>query len=520
MDRLIRYMGPAGLILIVIGGIIYGVMYTSGWPAVLPLLAGLVLSISALVMSYRRSRSEGARRSARYGIGTGVAIIVTAAILIFLQTISTRHSIRIDTTGNKRFSLSPQTVKVLSGLQTEISFTCFFKEATPEMMQLQDLLSEYGKVSPRIDFRFVDPDKDPITARRYGLDKYGSVFVEAGGRKEEVAGLTEEKITNAIYRMVSIGIKAVYFTSGHGEKTVSSTEPEGYSGLVESITLENYDVRELSMTDAGGIPEDCRLLIIAGPRADILKAEQNMILDYLTLGGKALFLLDPVADIRHISGITSAYGIEPGDDIVIDHYGNMLTGNYLTPVINQYGTHPITEDFRLFSFFPQARSLRISVQPPNGVTVTAICRTNQRAYAESSIDTLMIAGKTQYVGGEDLPGPITIGAVGELIVEVATAGTGDSTYTSVSRIAVFGDSDFAGNSNLKLSGNRDLVMNTVNWLTEEEDLIAIRPGDSFSQPVLLSVRQGSVVFWLPVVGLPALVALTGILLFVRKRRSV
>ena len=44
------------------------------------------------------------------------------------------------------------------------------------------------------------------------------------------------------------------------------------------------------------------------------------------------------------------------------------------------------------------------------------------------------------------------------------------------RLVVVGDSDFIGN-NLALAplGNADLFLNMVNWLTEDEDLIAIRP---------------------------------------------
>jgi len=88
-----------------------------------------------------------------------------------------------------------------------------------------------------------------------------------------------------------------------------------------------------------------------------------------------------------------------------------------------------------------------------------------------------------------------------------------------SRIVVFGDSDFAANSDLKLSGNRDLILNSLNWLAEDEDLISIRPVDNINQPVLLSTRQGRVVFWLSLVALPAIFAVAGILIELGRRRS-
>ena len=42
-------------------------------------------------------------------------------------------------------------------------------------------------------------------------------------------------------------------------------------------------------------------------------------------------------------------------------------------------------------------------------------------------------------------------------------------------MAAIGDSDFIANAYLGVEGNRDLFMNTVNWLAQQENLIAIRP---------------------------------------------
>jgi len=60
-------------------------------------------------------------------------------------------------------------------------------------------------------------------------------------------------------------------------------------------------------------------------------------------------------------------------------------------------------------------------------------------------------------------------------------------------------------------------MNAVNWLAETDDLISIRPVDSFHQPVLLSATQGRFIFWISVVALPALVAAIGFAAVARKR---
>lgn len=509
-----RLLSIAGLLLIVIGGIIYGIYYTSGWPAILPLTLGLALTIGAFAGGYRSERSEGSRRTVRYGIGAGLSVIAVAAILIFLQTLSYRHTTTIDLTSNSRFSLSSQTEKVLDSLESPVHITCFFKETTQDRVVLQDLLDSYSSRNPAVTYIFIDPDREPVIARNFGVTRAGIVFIESGRAREQLEGTGEPQLTNAIVRVTSGSVKTVFFLTGHGEKSILETGPHGISSFMEALKTENFDVRDFSAVSVERIPDNCDILVVAGPEKDIIKHEQNVLLDYLTVGGRVLFLLDPMTEVTNIGGILAAYGILLGDDVIVDRQGKLLAGNYLTPVVNNYGNHPITNGFRHFTFFPQARSLVALADTPPSLSVTILGRTNEGAYAETNMSTLL-EGQTQYEPPEDLKGPIDIAAA-------ATMGfSSDSSSTVLeSRVVVFGDSDFAGNSNLRLSGNRDLLLNTVSWLAEAEDMIAIRPVDDLQQPVLLSATQGRFVFWIPVIALPALVLLAGAFILMWRKRTV
>ena len=88
-----------------------------------------------------------------------------------------------------------------------------------------------------------------------------------------------------------------------------------------------------------------------------------------------------------------------------------------------------------------------------------------------------------------------------------------------SRIVVLGTSNIASNQFLNLQGNRDFFLNTVSWLAEEEDQIAIRPRDAKQTPVFLSAQQWQAVFLVPVVVLPALMLVAGIVVVVRRRAA-
>ena len=53
MELLKKILGPIGFVLILIGGVMYGIFYTSGSWTFLPLLAGLVCTIAAVTISLR-----------------------------------------------------------------------------------------------------------------------------------------------------------------------------------------------------------------------------------------------------------------------------------------------------------------------------------------------------------------------------------------------------------------------------------------------------------------------------------
>ena len=106
-------------------------------------------------------------------------------------------------------------------------------------------------------------------------------------------------------------------------------------------------------------------------------------------------------------------------------------------------------------------------------------------------------------GSEDPKGPLTLAAVA----------TKDK-----SRIVLYGSATLATNQFLNFQGNRDFVLNSVSWLAEEEDQISIRPRETKQSPVFLTSQQGQFVFWVPVVILPAL-ALVGGVVTVGRRRS-
>jgi ABC-type uncharacterized transport system involved in gliding motility auxiliary subunit len=82
---------------------------------------------------------------------------------------------------------------------------------------------------------------------------------------------------------------------------------------------------------------------------------------------------------------------------------------------------------------------------------------------------------------------------------------------------VFGDSDFASNAALSIQGNRDLFMNTIGWLSQQENLISIRPKEPDDRRLTMTAAQQTNIVWLALLVIPALIFGSGVYSWWRRR---
>jgi ABC-type uncharacterized transport system involved in gliding motility auxiliary subunit len=82
---------------------------------------------------------------------------------------------------------------------------------------------------------------------------------------------------------------------------------------------------------------------------------------------------------------------------------------------------------------------------------------------------------------------------------------------------VFGDSDFASNALFTAGGNRDLFMNTVGWLSQQENLISIRPKEPSDRRLTMTAAQQSNVVWFSLLIVPLAIFGTGVYSWWRRR---
>jgi ABC-type uncharacterized transport system involved in gliding motility auxiliary subunit len=493
-------------------------------------LAGLACVLIFLAAQWRELGRWFARRQARYGSLALAGIVLVAGILSAVNYLAARHNIRWDLTAAKQFTLSEQTRKVLGSLKGPLKILVFARE--DDFDRFRNILTEYDNAATNVTVEYVDVDKKPALAKQYQVQSYGTVVFDYQGRVERVVGDQEQELTNGLLKVIEGQQRKVYFVQGHGEKDIRSSERDGYKAVSDALAGDNYRVETLVLAQQGAVPDDATVVVVAGPQSDLLPTEADALGKYLRRGGKALFLIDPPAKanappLANLTALLKEWAIELGDNVVVDvsGVGQLIGTDASVPVAANYPSHAITERFNFLTAYPLARSVTPISGGVEGRFAQTFVETSSRSWAETDIARLLATGQVALEENKgDKRGPISIAAAVSATAPEAGApapangsAAGGDTQRKETRVAVFGDSDFAANFALGIQGNRDLFLNTVNWLAQQETLIAIRPRQPEDRRLTLTADQQRRLFWLSLVVIPGLVIGSGVYTWWRRR---
>ena len=541
-NKLFFALGFIGLIFVAAGGSIYAVTQEFGAIAISLVWAGLLALLIFVYANFSEIRGLVSRRSTKHGLNMSVMIVIFVFIISLIGVMSVRYKVRVDLTETGRYSLSAQTVKILKSLERDVEAIAFYRGDERTRQTMVDLLQEYSYHSPAFKFWFVDPDKRPVETAKYGLTSYRTTLLRSGDKQETISFESEEKITNSLLKVIKDEVKTVYFLKGHGENGLEDDQKTGYKSVKEAIEKENHKVQELLLVSEKGVPDDAIMLIIAGPKADILPSELEKISSYVEKGGSVLFLLDP-GMIPETSAYLKAQGFKLGNDIVIDKQSQMIGANYLTPVVMEYNQqHALGSGFDFVTFFPVARSVEVEEDPTKGQYNLAKTGSSSWAKSKGRLDNDDIKFDPKL----DQRGPVNLVSVAVFKVkedegsEAAAKSPSPAETDNKSpspaetdkagpnlkegknrwgKIIVVGDSDFAGNAHFNLMGNKDFFLNLVSWMAEESSLISVRKKATGLTPLTLTDTQGNLVFWLSVIIGPSLALAIGVGVVARRRRA-
>lgn len=441
------------------------------------------------------------------GANFAIYTLVVIAFIVLVNWFVSNHDKRWDMTPNKKYSLSQQTHKILSDLSQDVTIYVFDRDRN--FAERRDVLGMYTAASDRVKVKYVDPNRQPALAREYGVRTYGTVVVTAGNRHMEAQGDGEEGITNALVRVLK-GERTACFITTHGERNLEGTDGDGYDHFKTQLSDESYRTEMLPFLQKMAIPDDCTIVVIAGPQNDYLPPETDVINKYLHGGGRVLAMLDAGVDLPNLTKMLSDWGVTARNDLVIDEnpVAQIFGTEPYMPLIVKYGSSPIVQPLNgRATLFPLSRSFEVDKDSKPGISDDDLCDTSADSY--DVMNWTPQIKEIHFQEGKDIKGPLTVAVAGTI--------SGEGGKKSEGRFVTLGTSLIAANSYLNFQSNRDFIMNSINWLSADTDLISIRPTPPESQHLNMNEEQMRRLLILGVFGIPLIIVMAGVLVWWQRR---
>lgn len=423
------------------------------------------------------------RKRRRAGLGSLLAVLLAGACLFVANRISfNRLYARWGFSASP--GLSPRSGEVLDAASGELRIEAVFERGHPFRTPVRNLLREYDEAArsrPNLALRtrFLDLNQDVAESAallREHPAAPNSVFLTYGGRTvvldeydlaapapadsgtaedgdggagdgpaAQAAFDGERACTAALLSLVRPVDDVVCFLSGHGEydPDPGAGDPiNGASAIAGDLLLNGYRVRTLSLASGSPVPEDCGVLVVAGPRSALASHEVEAIAEHLASGGRALLLLDNPRG-NGLAPLLEAWGVR------LEAPPQPAARGAVPPAhAASYGAHPVTQ--RLANTITEFGD-------PCSVLPVEPAQASERADKPAVTELAFV------------PRPAAAGADSDMrCIAVASEldGANLSGRRHSTRLVVVGDSEFVANGLLSrgFEGNSLLFVSAINWL--------------------------------------------------------
>lgn len=264
-------------------------------------------------------------------------IIYLLVATLFLLGAFGLFSTRLDLTQEKRYTLSPASIKVLESVQRPLMVDVYLEGDFPaSFKQLQNetrfILEEFRKINPKVYFRFIDPlktkmSRDTLAAMGmqpsilpdmtegkiseivifpYAALKYNSEGFSIPLIVNQTGIDASEQLTKSMENLEYNFVSNIKLITQDRKKNIGilinqdELGPTQFQGFMD-MALENFNTgpiipaneKELSYVDVPKL-KNMDALVIAKPRKAFTEPEKIILDQYIMNGGKTLWMIDAV----------------------------------------------------------------------------------------------------------------------------------------------------------------------------------------------------------------------------------
>ncbi len=482
------------------------------------------------------------KRRLSYGSNATLVTLFVVAVVVVLYGVADRHRVRIDFTAESANLLQRDTLNKIRLLDEDgqtVRLTGFTaqsgkKDAYFKNRELKDLLEEIDYNSRSIETRFIDFDRERLSAEALGVRDYGMVVVQRGeervdlrsrdlfrhrgkGKDRELQFLGEAALNQAFSQLMSSRKRVIYAMQGHGEPDPESTEPSGMSSLQELLEQEHYFLEPLDLLrdrdrDPGSapkIPDDATVVLLARPRTSLTDTEHDALMEYLSEGGRLMVLVDVDLPVPRVLG---RLGVMRPSGFVMDKLRVFPYDDRPVPV---YRSHAITRDLsedRLVTVLAHVAPLELMDPLPDGVRASTLLRTSRSGWIDRGGE--LDRGAAVFEEALDEKGPVDMGLALELGPGQGIVFAGQQR----GRVVVVGDGDLVSNTLVADGpGNGTFLVNAFRWLVGDDARLSVVGRPTKVRKLALTDEDTAMIRWVALGLLPLLVILVGAAVWTTRR---
>jgi len=487
-------------------------------------------------------------------LNRGTQILFGLTLVGALNYAAARHFQRWDLTSDQRFSLSAETLAYLEQrvphtADTPLEIISILPEddsaggTRVSNEQIRRLLGEYDDAGRNAKIPLKIEEVDPVRQGahyqeylRLGIPAYTRILVlrgahfhalnnadlydtkaQADGQQAATGFNGENAITSAILDVIQTTPDEIYFTTGHGELTLTNPAKNfGLTSLKEFLTKRNFALKDINLAGENKIPDTAKLVVIADAQRQFLDSEIAKLRNYLMQrNGRVLIFLWPGHE-GGLGGLLHEWGLHTTDRLVLEDSAHLASdgGMIIDP-----SDHPNPHELVRFAALSD-HHLNLLFGPTRPVEVDPTSTDEQQRQVTpllfSSKESMLVKDWSAPGGVKpslvtDSKGSVPVAALSEQ----HAAGTTD---LPGGRLLVMGNANVITNQYFNEMGNPDLILNCFSYLTNRENLLNIHP--RLPQQSKLDISRAQYVGLTWRLGLlPGVVALFGLVVFWVRNRT-
>lgn len=404
--------------------------------------------------------------------------IVIAIVIVFNMIINLipENKRQFDISSSNIYEISSKSKKIINKVDHDVTFYVLAEKSSTDK-RIKTFINKYASLSDKIHIKWIDPVLHPSALTKYGTEENNIVISCKKTNRTTTVSFDDILVSSASYYSTSSSASSfdgdgqltsalnyvtsdkeykAYYTSGHGESSLSSE-------VTSLLTKSRVSTSNLLLMTATSIPDDCDLLIIDGATSNFTKDEVKLLSSYLKKGGKVVTLLAQTnKSMKNLYGLLKDYGLTVQSGYIADTERS-YQGNYYYLIPN----------------------LSVSGDMASGISSNSVMMINSKGMTQStpardsiSTDSFMTTSSNGYAVTEkkQTQGTYVLGATSTESVKVKNSK--GKKVTKESRLTVYGSNmliDEQITSSFSSLENLTLFTNSVTASLDNADNVSISP---------------------------------------------